>query len=71
VRLTPEELEYQRFLAKRDKRRETMEANKSRWDRHCDQAEDRKEEFIDNGGLRVFDEAWACCTKHFDERVFV
>jgi hypothetical protein len=71
VRLTPEELEYQRFLAKRDKRREAMEANKARWDRYCDQAEDRKEEFVDNGGLRVSDEAWAWCTKHFDERVFL
>jgi hypothetical protein len=71
VRLTPAELEDQRFIANRNKRREAMEANKARWDRYCDEAEDRKKKFIDNGGLRVFDEAWAWCTKHYDERVFL
>ena len=71
VRLCDSKMEYQRIVAKRERRREAMKASKVRWDRYCDKAEDKKEEFLDGGGLRVFDEAWAGCTKHCDRNVFL
>jgi hypothetical protein len=64
-------MEYERFIAKRNARRAAMEENKARWDRYCDQAEDKKEEFLDAGGLRVFDKFWAWCTRNFDKNVFL
>ena len=71
VRLGDAKMEYQQFAAKRARRREAIEARKVRWDRYCDKAEDKKEALLDDGCLHVFDEAWAGCTKHCDERVFL
>ena len=61
VRLSDAKMEYNRIVARRERRREAMEASKARWDRYCDKAEEKTEEFLDNGGLRVFDAAWAGC----------
>lgn len=61
VRLSDAKMEYNRIVARRERRREVMEASKARWDRYCDKAEEKTEEFLDNGGLRVFDAAWAGC----------
>jgi hypothetical protein len=69
VRLSDAQMEYNRIVARREERRERMQANKARWDRYCDKADERRQEFLDNGGLRVFDEAWVECTEHFVENV--
>jgi hypothetical protein len=71
VRLSDAKMEYESCIAKRNARRAAMEENKARWDRYCDQAEDKKEEFLDAGRLRVFDKFWAWCTRHFDKNVFL
>jgi hypothetical protein len=71
VRLSDAQMEYNRICARREERRERMQANKARWDRYCDKADERRESFLDNGGLRVFDEAWVKCTNHFDENIFL
>jgi hypothetical protein len=71
VRLSDAQMEYNRIVARREERRERMQANKARWDRYCDKADERRESFLDNGGLRVFDEAWVKCTNHFDENIFL
>jgi hypothetical protein len=43
VRLSDAKMEYNRIVARQERRREAMESSKVRWDRYCDQVDEKKD----------------------------